>query len=63
MDSLSIKGIENVAKFIDSVSDSVVQVLVSIDEFQTSKPNDERFYTVEIVFPNYSGEYFEKVTE
>ena len=61
MDTLSIKSAANVAKLIESISDTTVQVLVSVDDFQACQPPEKRHYSVDIVYPEFSGESFEKV--
>jgi hypothetical protein len=64
MERLSIKGAINVGKLLESISTDEIQVLISLDEFQSIKPKDsEKHYTVEIIYPNFSGEHFEKVSE
>lgn len=63
MDRISIKGTENLKKFIEGVSCQLVQILVTVDDFQSQKDYDEKFFTVDIAYPEYSGDYFEKVNE
>jgi len=63
MDSISIKGASNVAKLVESLSSLEVQILISVDDFQAHKEAEERHFMVEVVYPQYSGEQFTKVTE
>ena len=51
MDRLSIKGSENLKQLINSVSDSEVQILITLDEYQSQKELQEKYYSVEIVYP------------
>jgi len=63
MNDLSIKGATNVAKFIESISDTSMQTLVSLDGFQAGKEPSERFYTVEVIYPELEGGFFQAVEE
>ena len=45
--SFSIKGIENVMSFVSALSHNY-EVLIKLDEFQGSKPINERWYIVEV---------------
>ena len=59
---LSIKGISNLSKFLESVVNDSQSVSVFLDSFQSQQPVEERYYLVEVADID-AGERFEKVVE
>ena len=59
---LSIKGISNLSKFLESVVNDSQSVSVFLDSFQSQQPVEERSYLVEVADID-AGERFEKVVE
>ena len=56
--AISVKGIENVAKFIEAVANDDVQILVSVDSYQIDKHGaKDAYYSVEVAYVN-DGECF-----
>lgn len=48
MKQLEVQGITKVANLINTLTDGSYSFLVWCDDFQASKPKEERWYTVEI---------------
>jgi hypothetical protein len=57
-DQLFVKGSKNLKKLIESLSDTSLQILITLDSHQASKPDQDKNYSVDVEYPEYSGNHF-----
>jgi len=58
---LSIKSSINVGKLVEAVSDTEVQILISVDSYQAQMKPEDRHYSIEILYPEHEGKIFQEV--
>lgn len=61
MEKLNVIGSENVAKLVNAVTDkqgSAIQILITVDSFQSTKEDSKRSYSIDIINVDFEGIYF-----
>lgn len=62
MEKLSVIGSKNVAKLVNAVTDkqdNAIQILITVDSFQSTKEDSKRSYSIDIINVDAEGIYEE----
>lgn len=66
MENLSVIGSKNVAKLVDAITDkqgNAIQILITVDSFQSIQEDDKRSYMIDIINIDQEGIQFIKSEE